>query len=539
MERSTVMRTKNNYAAFYLRLSKEDNKPGESMSIENQRKILQQYIKNTDFLFWGEYVDDGFSGTSMNRPALNRMMRDIEDGKISIVLTKDFSRLGRNSGRVQILLDEFFTRNRVRYIAVSDGIDTMQPTSTSSIITPVLGFANELYAGDISRKIKASFGAKMINGDFIGAFAPYGYKKDSDNKNHLVPDEVSSEVIKGIFKMAKDGYSPHQIAETLAVRRIPTPLEYRGRKTDGKCEWHTGTVSKILRNEVYLGKTLQGKTNKPSFKSSYIYNVPKSDWICVENTHTPLVDKETWEIVRKKMQSRARKREKGFVNIFSGIAKCADCGKNMSTTATRKKGAAANLECGAYKLGGRKKCTNHIIDYNILYEAVLTALREQISLTAAERAEILNEMLRKSKSSKTDDTSDKLVVVKEKIRKLFEDKYSGLIDNESFDNLLNVFTDEKKKLEKKQEELIRKRRIENDENELRRRYKKFEGLISEYENMSELRPDILFKLIDRINVHQGVIKNGVKEQRIDIFFKFQCEPKVMEISPCTQTEPLS
>lgn len=507
MERSTVMRTKNNYAAFYLRLSKEDDKPGESMSIENQRKILQQYIKNTDFLFCGEYVDDGFSGTSMNRPALNRMMRDIEDGKISIVLTKDFSRLGRNSGRVQILLDEFFARNRVRYIAVSDGIDTMQPTSTSSIITPVLGFANELYAGDISRKIKASFGAKMINGDFIGAFAPYGYKKDSDNKNHLVPDEVSSEVIKGIFKMAKDGYSPHQIAETLAVRHIPTPLEYRGRKTDGKCEWHTGTVSKILRNEVYLGKTLQGKTNKPSFKSSYIYNVPKSDWICVENTHTPLVDKETWEIVRKKMQSRARKREKGFVNIFSGIAKCADCGHNMTTVPSRKKGTVCNLACGSYKSRGKEVCSNHFIDYGLLYNIVLQEIKFWISRADGDIRTIEEEAVREKYNStvigEVNKSKRRMQEVTLLIKKIYEDFSFGRISEEMYKKLSEEYEAEYKSLK------ITAKAAKNQLHPENNSSYDFPALINEMRAAETLSDTLLKNLIECIEVEQGEY-DGIK-----------------------------
>ena len=440
-----------NNAVFYLRLSKEDDKLGESASIENQREILHQYLQKTQFIFSGEYVDDGYSGTNMDRPAFKQMIKDIESGKVGVVLTKDFSRLGRNSGRVQMVIDEVFLKNRVRYIAVSDGIDTAQRNGASEIIAPVLGFANELYASDISRKIKSSFCAKMVKGDYIGAFAPFGYKKDPENRNRLLPDAEAAKTVQRIFSLAKKGCSPGETAKKLNSEKVLTPSKYRLSKNPHinagsfklQNNWQAGMVGRILRNEVYLGKTIQGKTRKPSFKMKYTYTVPKEERITVNDTHIPLVDEETWQIVRNRARSRNKNGGSGFVNIFSGIAKCADCGKNMSTTSSRKKGSLANLECGGYKLNGRKSCTNHLIDYGRLCQAVFGALKKEINF--------------------------------EKNKRIAEYDTDKLINAGSFDT------------------------------------------------------DILFELIDRIDVHQGVYENGVKTQEIDIMFKFRCEEKSFEI----------
>lgn len=474
----------------------------------------------------------------MDRPAFNRMKSDIEAGKIGIVITKDFSRLGRNTGQVMTMLDDFFLRHHVQYIAVSEGIDTLSGES-SGLLAPILSFTNEMYAGDISRKINSAFGVKMQGGEFIGAFAPYGYRKDPQNKNHLVRDDEAAETVKHIFTLARDGYSPRQISERLNEDGVLTPSLYRYKVNPhldtnsfrGAKQWSVSTVSKLLRNEVYLGDMLQGKTHKPSYKNKLINNIPKPDWIRVDNTHEALIDEETWDIVRKKMQSRTQKREKGFVNLFSGIAVCADCGKNMSSVGTRKKGAKANLNCGGYKLHGREGCTNHTIDYDTLYNAVLTALREQISFTEEERNALLHEMLEgiSVDTSKLDDARKKLDSISSKLAQLFDGKFSGEIDEKTFETLRSKYEKETASLESVIAEQERINALKQDKNELVYRHDKFQALISEYENLQALDSEILFRLIDRIEVHQGEYIKGVKHQQIDIYFKFQCEPSVIKL----------
>ena len=298
--------------ALYIRLSKEDEKKGESASVETQRKILREFAGKNGFQIYDEYVDDGYTGTNLDRPAFQRMLRDIENGGIQIVMTKDLSRLGRNSGRVGMMLDEYFPEHRVRYISVSEGIDTAEHSLANSIVAPVQNLVNELYAGDTSRKIHAALDIKMQGGEYIGAFAPYGYRKDPNNKNHLLVDEEAGKVVRRMFALAKEGHRPSEIAIIFNRDGLLTPSLYRYEKNPhldrtqfrGAQEWKAANIRKMLRNEVYLGHTLQGKTVRPSFKSRYCYSRPKEEWFIVENTHTPLVDEETWGLVQEQMRKR-------------------------------------------------------------------------------------------------------------------------------------------------------------------------------------------------------------------------------------------
>ncbi|MCI8336178.1 MAG: recombinase family protein [Peptococcaceae bacterium] len=534
--KSTQYQTKTSSCALYMRLSKEDDKGSESASIETQRKILQSYARENHLLIHDEYVDDGYSGTTMDRPAFRQMQEDIETGKINVVLTKDLSRLGRNSGRVNLLIDEYFPLHRVRYISVSEGIDTAQRTYTNNIVTPMHNFVNELYAADISGKIHAALDIKMQEGEFIGAFAPFGYSKDPTNKNHLVVDKTAATMVKEIFALAAAGHSPRQIAAILNEKAYPTPSQYRYAKnphlpptsfTVAK-EWQGQTVSKILRNEVYLGHTVQGKTAKPTFKSKFTYAKPKAEWITVQNTHEPLISEETWNTVRKKLQSRSQKREKGFVNLFSGLAKCADCSKNMSTVGTRKKGTTANLNCGGYKLAGKKACTNHTIGYDTLYQAVLKALQEQIHFSKAEKQRLLAEMLAETAtqgSSSQEELEKQLEVINNKLEQLYDDKYNGTIDKEQFEQLQQRYQKEKNACQKKLAAYQAREKQRNNQEDLQQRFCQFQELIDQYTDLESLDSDLLFTLIDRIEVHQGEYINGVKQQQIDIYFKFQYAPK--------------
>ncbi len=521
------------YAALYMRLSREDGESSESASIDNQRKILINYAKDNGLFVYDEYIDDGYTGTNFDRPSFLRMKQDIVQGKIGVVLTKDFSRLGRNTGQVMMMLDDFFVENGVRYISITEGIDTTA-SDASEILAPMLSFTNELYAGDISRKINSSFAAKMREGEFVGAFAPYGYRKDPKNKNHLLPDVESSQVVIRIFFLAKEGYSPNQIAKQLNDDGIITPSKYRFKVNihldeenyETSDKWQTGTVSKLLRNEVYLGHTLQGKTHKPSFKSKHIENIPKDEWIRVENTHEALIESDTWDIVRKKMQSRTKVREKGFANLFSGVAKCSDCKRNMSTVGTNKKGAKANLNCGGYKQLGPTACTSHFIDYDVLYNIVLEALRQQISFTEEERERLLNEMLQSGDAyiSKLDDAKRKLSGISNKLEMVYDKSFSGDIDDKTFENLRAKYELEKESLESVIAEKEKAISIKADTKALTKRHAVFKKLIADYEKLSYLDSEIIFKLIDRIDVHQGEYAEKTKHQRIDIYFKFNCEP---------------
>jgi len=370
-------------AALYMRLSREDERQGESASIENQRKLLLRYCGEHGFHPSAEYVDDGCSGTDMEgRPALRKMLSDIKDKKINLVLVKDLSRLGRNIGDTSTLLDKFFPQHRVRFISVTDGTDTARRDRAARILTPLYNFTNELYAADISDKIHAALQVKMENGEFIGSFPPYGYKKAPEDKNRLVPDGEAAGVVQEIFQAAAEGKRPGEIAGELNERQISTPSAYRAVKYPASAGsfpqtavWSGGMVGKILRNQVYLGHMVQGKTEKPSFKCKTTHALPQSEWKVVENTHLPLVTAEMWEQVRRNMQRRRAEEKSGFQNAFSGMAFCADCGRHMSTAFSHGK---AYLVCGGYKAGGRTKCGSHRTEYDALWKTAQETVCELV-----------------------------------------------------------------------------------------------------------------------------------------------------------------
>lgn len=274
--------------ALYMRISKEDGSE-ESAGIESQRILLRSYAARKGFDVVREYVDDGYSGTNYDRPAFLQMKEDIESGKINAVIAKDASRLGRNYIATGELIEEYFPLRNVRFIAINDGYDSADGESDMMPFRHVL---NEMYARDISRKIRSALYAKMSEGQYIGSFAPYGYKKSENNKNKLVPEEEGAVIVRKIFGWAIGGLSTSIIAEKLNYLLIPIPLDHRkircGEESEGR-RWTASGVAKILRNRVYIGYTEQRKSVKKSFRSCEMIARERGDWIVVKNTHTPLV----------------------------------------------------------------------------------------------------------------------------------------------------------------------------------------------------------------------------------------------------------
>ena len=288
--------TKSYQAALYMRLSREDREPsgrGESPGIDSQRLLLRRYAAEQNFSVYDEYVDDGYSGVCYERPAFERMCRDIERGAVNLVLVKDLSRLGRNYVASGELTEIYFPEHRVRLIAVNDGYDSDRDREDD--LSPFRHVMNELYARDISRKIRTALRAKMMDGQYIGSFAPYGYRKRANDKNQLEPDPPAADVVMMIFTDRKNGKSAKEIAEKLNTMGVPIPLDYRllcSGHPSLKRQWTASGICKILRNQTYLGHTVQGKTAKVSMKSKKSYGVGREHWVVVKNTHAPLVSKE-------------------------------------------------------------------------------------------------------------------------------------------------------------------------------------------------------------------------------------------------------
>ena len=422
-------------AALYIRLSVEDGDGAESASVTNQRALLRAYAKDKGYSVFSEYIDDGYSGTNFHRPAFQRLCQDIEHGNVNLVLVKDLSRLGRNSARTSDLLDEYFPAHHVRFISITDGYDSACPTSAMALATPLMTAVHEMYARDISNKIRSSFHTKIRNGEFIGSFAPFGYRKDPSNHNRLIPDPQSAAVVRLLFSYACQGDSPFQIAQKLNEKHLLPPLAYRMEQTslastsEHFC-WSASSVRKILKNPVYCGHMLQGKSHKLSFKNSQIIPCPRSEWVLVLNTHPPLIDSVTWECAQQNLSHRKPTSSAKFQNIFSGIAKCADCGRNMSTVGTRRKGSVASLACGGYKQHGKTCCTNHHIAYEDLYAAVLTGL--QTAFSCNDPRHLLTELQQQLPSTPEDHSVQEIQSVQKKLAQLYDDKYAGHISPELF-----------------------------------------------------------------------------------------------------------
>ena len=530
-------------AALYMRLSKDDDGAAESASIITQRKMLRSYAAEHGYAVFGEYVDDGWSGTNFDRPDFKRMIGDIEAKKVNLVITKDLSRLGRDYITAGQYTEIYFPSKGVRYIAINDGYDSDSPYSD---IAPFKNVINEMYARDTSKKIRSAFATKMRDGAYIAAFAPYGYQKDPADKNHLVVDARSGEVVKRIFRMAAEGALPIEIARSLNEQRVPSPAVYRCMTHDGlevnayskRQEWTSATITKMLRNVVYLGHIAQGKTTKISFKSHLTLSNPRDEWIVVENTHEALVDQETFDLVRRRTMARTCEKKGTFYNLFSGIAKCADCGRNMSTTGTRKKGSPANLTCGGYKLYGAEECSNHFIDYNVLYEIVQASLREQLAISREERAAILEHAQKKQAASagrqerakESNGIKKRLRELEAILAKLYEDNGAGRLSDSRMNKLLSKYAQEAETLEQRLAALQNENAA--PEPSFQEAREKLNKLLRQITDVTELTPKLLFKLIDHIEIGQGHYERGehgkVKHQTVKIFYRFQAQPAIKE-----------
>ncbi len=528
-------------AGLYLRLSKDDENSGESSSISTQRNILQEFAKAHNIIIKDEYVDDGFSGTNYDRPDFQRMISDIENGVINCVITKDLSRLGRNSSKTSELLDEYFPSHGVRYIAVIEGYDTFNLTNGSIMTAPFMLLMNEMYARDISNKIRSSFQAKMEKGEYIGSFAPYGYKKDIEhgNKNHLVIDYQVSHIVQEMFQMAVEGHSPKEIAEHLNNKGVVTPAVYRCLSRpyldvdnySKRKAWTSSIVCKMLKNRVYLGHTQQGKTRKVSFKSKCIQANKEHEWIEVQNTHEPIITDEIYNIVRNRSVARRNKPTKDFTNIFSGIAKCADCGRNMTTAPTRKKGCTYNLACGGYKSYGARECSNHFIDYDLLYNTVLQEIQLWLSLSQDDRNAIIED-LEKAEQSPNKDVLNTVQAIKRLeqrtqevsllIKKAYEDFSFGRMPEGIYSNLSKEYETEYQSLEQSINEM--KKSLQTDTSKSNS-YNDFFALLDEITKVDTLSVALLNKLIDRIEIGQGYYQKDdsgkkIKHQYIKIYYRF-------------------
>lgn len=432
--------------AIYIRLSREDGDKEESDSVGNQKKLLTDYVNGqNELVLYDVYVDDGFTGTNFNRPAFKRMLKDIKAGKVNCVIVKDLSRFGRDYIDTGRYLERDFPEMGVRFISVTDNIDSMK--QAYDMLLPIKNIFNEQYARDISKKVQTAVKTKQKAGEFIGAFTSYGYKKSPVDKNKLVIDEYSADVVRRIFSLYIQGYGKQKIAKLLNEEGILCPSEYKRamglnyhnpNRLESTTYWSYSTINSILHREMYVGNMVQG--TKHQRMRSKQKKMAKEDWIIVEDTHEPIIDKETWEKAQSLLHKRTRELDlETNKNIFAGFVKCGDCGRAMAKNMWRRADGSKtySLYCGTYKRNGKQYCTPHTLPMAVLEQIVLEDLKTLVQNVGDLRELVSAQHLSASKMKRVTDTEiskirSELERVKRLKQSVYEDYKEELITKEEF-----------------------------------------------------------------------------------------------------------
>lgn len=507
-------------AALYVRLSKEDGDKAESNSVMSQKEILKEYLKlHPELEFHDFYVDDGYSGTSFDRPDFRRLESDIIAGKIGCVIVKDLSRFARNYTDSGYYIENFFVRYGVRFIAINNGVDTASGSmnaATQCITVGVTNVINESVAATTSVNVKGTLNVRRANGDFIGSFATYGYLKDPKDRHKLIIDEEAADVVRMIFKKYVSGTTILGITRELNSLGILNPSAYKkskgfnykhpGRKTNESL-WPESSVRRILKNEMYLGNMVQGKNKKLSYKLKTCVAVPKEDWYVVEGTHEAIIDKDTFEraqalLGRNIKESKTEQR----AELFAGVVKCADCLGGMAKKSNKQKGKEYRYyRCSTVRVS-KDSCTLHTIRIDKLENAVLVFLRKMVDV-ATEYDEIIKVINSSSKRKTETDIIEKALEKHSKDRAfiegmildLYPDWKRGDISKEEYQNLKNEFQLKIKKIDEETE--ILKAKLEERENGMENN--SFIESFKKLGNIEKLTRPLVLELIDEILIHEG------------------------------------
>ena len=357
--------------AAYMRLSKEDNENMISNSISNQRVLINEYIdKHQDLNLIDYYIDDGYSGTSFNRPAFKRLLEDIRDKKVNAIIVKDLSRFGRNHIEVDNYIENIFPMLNVRFISIIDGFDSLKNSDgVDDLIVPIKNLINDAYAKDISKKVKTALITKKKNGEFVGSYAPYGYCKSKFNKHKFIIDEEASKIVKIIFEKTINGLSKKEIANILNEMKIETPIEHIKNRNENKC-WNSNMIYAILKNRVYTGDLIQQKRERLSYKNHKLMMNKEKDFIITKNHHRVIIDIEQFNTVQDIIKHSTKTNLNSKYDIFSGYLKCAECNSNLTV---KKSKSYKYYTCSLYVR--KKECNNnHSIRKDILEEKVVTEI---------------------------------------------------------------------------------------------------------------------------------------------------------------------
>lgn len=514
---------------LYLRLSRDDGDKEESNSITGQRELLRDYIsQRPEFREYAVRVDDGFSGSTFERPSFQKMIEDVKAGRTDCIIVKDLSRFGRNYLDAGEYIEKIFPFLGVRFIAVNDNYDSLGDKKASDdLIIPFKNLINEAYCRDISVKIRSQLEIKRKNGQFLGSFAAFGYLKDEQDKNKLVVDQYAADIVRDIFKWKLEGVSPQDIADALNKLGVLSPMEYKRSlgmkfttsfKTNAKAVWSAGTVIRILKNPIYTGVLVQGKETTPSYKVHKRITKDESEWTVIEDSHEAIISKIDFDSVQKVLKCDTRRSPGGkAVGLFSGMIFCGDCGASMvrkTVPAGEKK--YVYYVCSAHKQD--KSCSPHRMRDVALEEIVLDSVKQHIR-EVIDMSELLTitdtAPLRTAQAQKVQRQLDKKHEEYEKLQKLlmslYENLTEGIIDREEYTRLKASFTARADEAEKQMDALRENlKEIQNHgtENAWMNEFTKRQGLTS-------LDRAVVVALIDKILIHSNDV--------VEIIYRWQDE----------------
>lgn len=434
---------------LYLRLSREDEREGESSSIENQRSYLKQYIKKMGWTAAREYVDDGWSGLRFDRPQFQELLADIERGAIDTVLTKDLSRLGRDQIFTAYYYQIYFPQRNVRYISVAEGFDSAQAGVTNALF-PFLTAANDFYTADVSRKVRAALTARKREGKFIGAQPPLGYRKDPAQPGHLLPEEETAPVIRHIFRCYQRLGSVSGVARELTEQGVPTPSRFQGRE-DSSGVWSPTMVRRILSNPTYAGHLTQNRRVKVNYKIKKRKNLPEEEWITVPNTHQALVGQAQFDQVQELLARRSyRPKTGGGGHLLTGLAFCGTCGSPM--TYVRESPGRVYMVCQRYRKGGREKlCTAHCVREDRVLRTIQWELRRLTG--GVDRDSVLSKCAREIQAEAPLSGLKKALEQQNRLlHRLYQDWASGVVTEEEFLEMVRQIRTRRSALERQLEQ---------------------------------------------------------------------------------------
>ena len=527
--------------ALYERLSRDDEQAGESNSILNQKKYLEEYARQKGLRNIRHFYDDGYSGTNFNRPGFTALMEEIEAGRVDTLVVKDLSRFGRNYLQVGYYTEIVFPKKGVRFIAINNNVDSANPTEND--FTPFLNIMNEWYAKDTSNKIKAVFKSRMKEGLRCSGAIPYGYKRIKGDKQTLVVDEPAAEVVRKVFRLACQGVGVTAIAETLTEEKVLIPSAYTAKYSPENCRhktiidpyrWNATTVGYILDRQEYLGHTVLGKSICENFKTKQRRAATPEELMIFPDTHEAIIDQDTWDIAQK-LRARAKPRAANgtYSHRLSGMIYCADCGSRMGFISPEAKQSGKHydsdsaFQCGNYR-NQNNECVSHFIKTSALEAAILQAIKAVSQYVIENEAEFISQLKTVWNESKSrlanngqqeiDEAKKRMAELDAKIQKAYDSAMSGLLPERQAQRMIQQYDEEQLMLEKRVEELqgqIQEEEVEKIDTN------RFIALVNKYRNCEELTDTMLYAFIDRVEVHEATGGRTVyRQQNIDIYFNF-------------------